>query len=817
MKLTSTIKTGQSKMQLSDIHSLRTYFSLVFQLAFLVLVGFHLILFSGYQLQACENPTGFEEDGAKDDLRKVQRQYTDQIFPMLEKACSDCHWGDSAEAGFNLESYKTLDQLLNGRKKWRKVEVRVAAKEMPPEDSDPLTDSDHADLMAWLDNLLHSVDCTNINPGRVTIRRLNRTEYQNTVKDLVGIDYEPAANFPGDDVGYGFDNIADVISLPPILMEKYLQAAEDITTKAIVDPSAPTYRRYFGIKDIEIGKSASKGDSSIVMFSNSTAVCEVQLPEGGQYVAKIAAFGNQGGDQAAKMSVQLDNKREAKRSVRAEEGEAEVYEFTLRGSQGKNRLKISFTNDEYVAAKGGNKGYDRNLHIMNVIVEGPFGKKPKIHRNIIKSNIPKDKKDQTKLARTTLNLFASKAFRRRATTKELDQLVKFFETARSEGDNFEVALRFPLQAVLVSPHFLYKIESPLADGKTRVLDDFELATSLSYFLWSTMPDDELFGLAASGKLRNATTYRKQINRMLADKRSEALIDNFAAQWLHLRHLEDFQPDPDLFPGIDREMRLDMIKETKLMIADLIRSDAKVTDLLDAQDTFVNQRLAEYYGIRGVKGEEFRKVSTKESRRGGLMTHASILTLTSNPTRTSPVKRGKWIMENLLGEEPPPPDPDAMQLEDQAELTGTVRERMEQHRADPNCAVCHRVMDELGFALENFDAVGKWRDDDDGQRIDAGGELPDGTKFIGAKQLQHTINTKMREQFIRCLTEKMLIYATGRGMEYFDECALDKILAQLDRNEYRFSELIYRVATSDPFIKRMGESDSESDTELIGEE
>ena len=775
-------------------------------------------LFAGpQQVAAWEQPPTLATNASNDDLRKVQREYTDKIFPMLETACRDCHWGDSAEAGFNLESYKTLDQLLKGRKKWRKVEVRVAAKEMPPEDYDPLSDSDHAALMTWLDSLLHSVDCTNINPGRVTIRRLNRTEYQNTIRDLVGIDYEPASDFPGDDVGYGFDNIADVISLPPILMEKYLQAAEEITTKAIIDPSAPTYRRYFGIKDIEIGNGAGKRGSKIVMFSNSTAICEFQLPEGGQYVAKISAYGDQGGGEPTKMSIQLDNKREAKRSVRAVEGEAEVYEFTLRGSPGKNRLKISFTNDSYVAAKGGKKGYDRNLNIMNVIVEGPFGKKPKIHRNIIKSAIPKDKKGQVKLARTTLNLFASKAFRRRATSRELDQLVKFFETARSEGDNFEVALRYPMQAVLVSPHFLYKIESPLADGKTRVLDDFELATSLSYFLWSTMPDDELFGIAASGKLRNATTYRKQIKRMLADKRSEALIDNFAAQWLHLRHLEDFQPDPDLFPGVDREMRMDMIKETKLMIADLIRRDAKVTDLLDAQETFVNQRLAEYYGIRGVKGDDFRKVSTKNSRRGGLMTHASILTLTSNPTRTSPVKRGKWIMENLLGEEPPPPDPDAMQLEDQAELTGTVRERMEKHRADPNCAVCHRVMDELGFALENFDAVGKWRDSDEGQRIDAGGELPDGTKFIGARQLQHTINTKMREQFLRCLTEKMLIYATGRGMEYFDECALDKILAHLDQNEYRFSELIYRVATSDPFIKRLGESNSEFDSEQIGSE
>jgi len=337
------------------------------------------------------------------------------------------------------------------------------------------------------------------------------------------------------------------------------------------------------------------------------------------------------------------------------------------------------------------------------------------------------------------------------------------------------------------------------------LNDFELATSLSYFLWSTMPDESLFQLASEGKLNNPAIYREQFERMLADPKSVALVDNFVTQWLQLSHLESVQPDPDLFPGIDLQMRSDMITETKLLVQELIRQDAKITDLLSSEFTFVNQRLAGYYGITGIEGESFVKVLTSKTGRVGLLTHASILTLTSNPTRTSPVKRGKWIMENLLGEEPPPPDPTAMALEEQAELTGTVRERLEQHRADPNCAVCHTVMDELGFALENYDAVGRWRDDENGSPIDSVGLLPNGTQFSGALEVQQAIATKMRDQFVRCLIEKTLIYATGRGLEYYDECAIDIIAGTLAEKDYRFSELFYQVAISAPFLQRRGES------------
>ncbi len=743
---------------------------------------------------------------ADEQLRLIQREFTSVIKPLLKQACGDCHWGKKPDAGLDLEPYESLDQLLKDRKKWKKIELRVAAHEMPPDDVDPLEDQQHKLLMDWLDKLLHSADCTDINPGHVTIRRLNRIEYQNTVRDLLGIEYEAAADFPGDDVGYGFDNIADVISLPPILMEKYLQAAEEITTQAVVDPNQPAVRKSAQIGDFKVESGASAGQGSVVLFSNSTIRYDFELPESGKYKATIRAFGDQGGSEPAKMEVLFNNRTAGKKSVRAEHDQPDDFDFELRGKTGDNQLGIAFINDEYVQGK-----LDRNLHVISVTIEGPIGKLPDSHRRLFPNKIPESESEQLQLARSVLEKFASRAFRRRTTPEELDRLAAMYQQAREAGDVFEIAMRFPMQAILVSPHFLYKIETPPEDDKPRFLSDFELATSLSYFLWSTMPDDELFAIAAAGNLKNGETYRQQIQRMLADDRSEALIDNFVAQWLQLRHLEDFQPDPDLFPGIDRQMRMDMIQETKLLVGELIRSDAKITDLLDADFTFVNQRLGELYGI-DVKGEKFRKVSTAQAGRTGLMTHASILTLTSNPTRTSPVKRGKWILENLLGEQPPPPDPAAMQLEDQAELTGTVRERMEQHRSDPNCASCHQVMDELGFALEHYDAVGRWREKDDGQPIDALGELPDGTQFRGAEQLQTTINTKMRDQFVRCLTEKMLIYATGRGMEYFDECAIDKIVEELKTKDYRFSELIYRVATSDPFLKRRKAAEVETETE-----
>lgn len=742
---------------------------------------------------------------SQDQLRMVQREYNDQVKPLLNKHCVDCHSGETADAGLDLSKFDSIKQLLNARKAWNKVRVRVAAKEMPPEESDPLNDSDHQKLLAWVDQLLNSVDCTDTNPGRITIRRLNRTEYRNTVRDLIGVDYAAADDFPGDDVGYGFDNIADVLSLPPILMEKYLDAAEQITEQAIVDPNASAFSQSIS------GSDFSKADNGSIIVNlshlltqNGTIEKEFDIPESGSFKFTIVAYGDQAGNEPCEMKVLIDNKRQFTRKIRSdEESNPEEVSLELKLKKGKRKIGIEFTND-FFDPRAPEGAKDRNLYVARATLSGPYGRLPDSHRTII-GKPPTNQGDQHVEARRIVNRFTSKAYRRRASKDELDRLMQFYERSRQSGDGYEVAIRNVFQAVLISPHFLYKIEAPTADGQTRFLSDFELATSLSFFLWGTMPDTELFALANSGGLKDYQAYQKEIARMLADPKATSLVENFAAQWLQLRHLEQFVPDPDLFPGVDGQLRSDMATETKMVIAELLKRDASIFELLESDFTFLNSRLAKHYGIEGVAGEDFRRISADETKRFGLMTQASILTLTSNPTRTSPVKRGKWIMENLLGEEPPPPDPAAMQLEDQAELKGTLRQRMEQHRANPNCAVCHKVMDELGFALENYDAVGRWRDKEETNRIDAHGELPDGTVFQGASELQEVIRTKMKKQFVRCLTEKMLIYALGRGLEYYDECAIDKIVMRLEKNDYRFSQLILGVVTSDPFLKR-GEVD-----------
>ena len=749
-----------------------------------------------------------------DALRKVQREFNESIRPMLETHCGDCHWGDNSDADLNLEQYETLDQLLSGRKKWKKVLIRVAAKEMPPEDCDPIPDDQHAKLLAWIDQLLNSVDCTNINPGQVTIRRLNRTEYQNTIRELTGVEYKTDGNFPVDDVGYGFDNIADVLSLSPILMEKYLKAAETITLNAVKDPARARKSRMISAKEFGNKGNASIHSGVLVFSSNGTSSAKFSVARRGTYRVLLQASGDQAGDEPVKMKLDVNGKqRQIFKVTKESGGSLQEFETKVRFTQtGDQTINISFTNDYYVKTRRGEEPIDRNLSFKSITFFGPLEKKAGQYGKLVLGDPGETREQQRQVARKSIKTFTSRAYRRPATKGEVDRLMKLYDAAAKEGDSFDKALRYPMQAVLVSPHFLYKIERPVPVGEIRELNDFELATSLSYFLWSSMPDAELFKLAIQGRLKDEKVFRQQVVRMLKDKKAKAVVQNFASQWLQLRALSRMQPDADMFPGVNAQLRKDMETETKLLVYDLIRRDAQVTDLLKADYTFLNERLAKHYGVEGVSGNRFVKVSSDKTNREGILSHASILTLTSNPNRTSPVKRGKWIMENLLGEEPPPPDPDAMQLEDQPKLEGTLRQRMEQHRADPSCAVCHKVMDELGFALENYDAVGKWRTEDEVGGIDPRGELPDGTTFLGSKELQVMIRTGMRARFVRCVSEKMLIYALGRGLEYYDECTLDKIVSDVRDEDYRFSALLIAICESDPFRKRFGAGASPGDTE-----
>jgi mono/diheme cytochrome c family protein len=747
------------------------------------------------------------QDEQTESLRQAQKAFTNSIQPILDRTCGDCHFGDDSDAGLNLESVENIEQVLNDRTEWQKILNRVSKKQMPPKGAEPeLDDVDREKLTQWIDNLINNLDCSKTSPGRITIRRLNATEYRNTIRDLTGVDYAAAQEFPGDDVGYGFDHIGDVLSLPPILMEKYLDAAESILDQAIMDLSKSKIdQTIFAAELDDINGSYSVNDEFRVLTMNGTLTRRMSFPAKGTYTVELEAYGDHAGDEWPELVMTLDSQQKQKVEVEARSRRPSDHSFTFRVREpGKKRLEFSFTNDYFDEDFPLRTARDRNLYLGQIKIKGPSQQRIKTtesHQKIVIA-APSEDLSADQAASRVIYSFASRAFRRKANREDVAKIKSLFDSAIADGDSYEQALKFALQAVLVSPNFLYKVESPPpADGQAHDLQTFELATSLSYYLWSSMPDDELFRVAAESRLSQPQEYRNQIRRLLANPRSSSLVENFAEQWLQLRVLNETEPDPDLFPTADQQLLEDMATETRMMFADLLRRDASVLEMLEADYTFLNERLARHYGIRGIRGDRFQRVDTRQLGRGGILTHGSVLTLTSNPDRTSPVKRGKWIMENLLGEEPPPALPDAAPLKDQAELGGTLRERMEQHRKDPNCASCHQKMDQLGFALENFDAVGRWRENDGKLPIDASAELPDGLKFTGAGGLQKTLSGKLKRQFLTCFTEKMLIYALGRGLTYSDQCAVDAIIEKASRNDYRISEFIIAVAESEPFMKR----------------
>jgi hypothetical protein len=474
---------------------------------------------------------------------------------------------------------------------------------------------------------------------------------------------------------------------------------------------------------------------------------------------------------------------------------------------GRRRIAAAFINDYYVKNKA-----DRNLYIGQFEVSAPVSPETAARVAAFISARPNKDRSVAEAARQVLRPFVERAFRRPTTNEELQPFVSIVEAVVKDSEPYDFAIRLAVQGVLVSPSFLFRIETdqkPDDPNAERAVTDFELASRLSYFLWSSMPDEELFKLAREGRLSDSAVLAAQVKRMLKSDKSRSIVDNFAEQWLNLRMLDEVTPDPDVFPDFDKRLRDDMKRETLLLFGEVMREDRSILDFLDADFTFVNERLARHYGMQNVSGDEFQKVSLNAAQRAGVLTHASILTITSNPDRTSPVKRGKWILENILGKEPPPPPPGVPELEEtkKAVPDATLRVQLEQHRADPGCASCHTTMDTLGFGFENFDAVGVWRDTDGKHPVDSSGELPSGEKFSGPIELVQILKQR-KKQFSRSLAEKMLTYALGRGLSYYDRCAVDEILVRLNENNYRFSELVQGIVHSKPFQKRRGDGDRE---------
>jgi len=723
------------------------------------------------------------------------------VRPLLERHCQGCHGARVHAAKLDLSIY--VDEATAGEapEVWRTIRERLADGSMPPGESARLTDDERSALLGWIDGhvLADEPPAAQGAPGRSVLRRLNHREYRNTIRDLFGVDFPADELFPADGAGHGFDTCGEALSMPDALFEKYLDAAEEIAARAIVDeePGEPPRTRR-GPASFT-GDGGDRGDEWS-LYSQGAVGFDHDFPRDGEYLVRAGAWAQQAGPELARIELGVDAGPSEEREVAGTHAEPSTHEQRVRATRGRHRVEARFVNDFYVPAEGDRKAQDRNLWIVWLEVEGPLDPPPigGFQRELF-SRFGEELGEE-RLASIALHL-ARRTWRRPITDEERERLV---DLARGER-TLEARVRLALTAILASPHFLFRPELEPARVEAgvaaRPLTGFELATRLSYFLWSSAPDEPLLAAAERGALEDAAALLAEVERLLADSRARALAEGFAAQWLQLRSLERADVDVELFPAFDEELRASMREETLLFFEHLLRADRSVWELIDADYTFVDERLAQHYGIEGVRGDEPRRVSLEALPRRGVLAHASVLTLTSNPNRTSPVKRGKWILETLLDAPPPPPPPGVVALDDTPEAmrAASNRERLEAHRRDPACAVCHERMDPLGFALENYDAVGAWRERDGSFAIDASGRLPDGRSFDGPREL--TLVLREEDAFLRGLVEKLFVYGLGRGLTEEDAATVDSVLARLDPQRPTLRAMIEGVVLSSAFRER----------------
>lgn len=644
-------------------------------------------------------------------------------------------------------------------------------------------------------------------PGRVTIHRLNRYEYNATVRDLLDDVSQPANDFPNDDHGYGFDNNADVLSMSPLLFEKYDIAAGNLTQTAIKAPAtAANVRAEAELLEGTVGRA---GTSSWTLWSNGEVGLAHTFPHDGRYRLSVRAWQSAAGPDDARMEIVLDNLVLATVDVSGDSNSPQVFTEERTITAGTHQFLARFTNDYYMPEDPDPANRDRNLYVDWLNIEGPLdvdlnGNPTRIK---IMTCTPADS-SWDECAGEILGQFGYRAWRRELSSEEITRLVTLSKLAETEGDDFDTGIGLGLHAILLSPHFIFRVElddEPNSD-KAHRLSDFELATRLSYFLWSSTPDDTLLSLAQEGKLADPEVLTAQVRRMLDDDKAEALTDNFAGQWLHTRALEDVNPDYTVFPDFDQDLVEAMEAESNAVFEDFVHSDRSFVDILDAEFTYVNDRLAQHYGLAAVDSATVTKVVLPDGNsRRGLLSQASLLTVTSYPKRTSPVRRGKWILEQLLCAPPPAPPPGVEGLPQDPMPSGTLRERFEQHRADPSCAGCHVTMDALGFSLENYDGIGTYRiDDRAGYPIDATGTLPDGRSFDGSTELSAII--KEDKKFAECISEKLATYALGRGIYSADDCQVKDIVHSYKEQGGSFEDLAASLANSPLFTHRQGEAE-----------
>jgi hypothetical protein len=783
------------------------------------------------------------------------------VQPFLTKNCISCHNSSLKTADLDLQSFKTVDSVAQANPTWVKVLAKIRSGEMPPKGLPRPGQAEVTAVTKWIEAEFDREDkAIRPDPGHITARRLNRAEYNNTVRDLVGVDVHPADDFPQDDSGYGFDNIGAVLSLSPVLMEKYMVSSEKIARAALFGPDAmkpvverrqPPYREY------PLSREAKTEYDKTGLSMPQSMHWTHRFPVDGEYLFRVVPEGRRPtGSDPIEMAVWIDGKQVRTMSVDAPQegntldlfGQARefripvtagehwiagsvlhIYEGLPKSYGGPNPssrpeppvpdfskfLKIPADATPEQAQKIRQQAEERfalqrapanraYIHYMEIV--GPFNASKGPSQESLKKIYACGHLDGKHVAgcdRKIVANLARRAFRRDVTPGEIEPYLNLVALTQKQGGSFTDGIATAMQALLVSPDFLFRIEKSRTASRAPVesVNPFELASRLSYFLWSSMPDDELLRAAGTGSLRKPEVLQAQVKRMLKDPKANALVENFAGQWLELRRLESAAPDRDKFPGFEDYLRMSMRKESELFFANIMREDRSILDLIDAKYTFLNQRLAEFYGIPHVQGAEFRKVDLTGTHRGGILTQASVLTVSSYATRTSPVLRGKWVLENLLNAPPPPPPANVPPLEEaKAGNSASLRQVMEAHRANPVCASCHSKMDPLGFGLENFNAIGEWREKDGKFPIDSSGLLPDGQTFKGPDELKAILRGN-KDAFAECVTEKMLTYALGRGLERYDRPAMKEITAKLGRADYRFSTLVMGIVDSLPFQMR----------------
>jgi mono/diheme cytochrome c family protein len=746
---------------------------------------------------------------------------------LLGRYCTDCHNKTDFTAELVIEP-TDVASIAADPEHWEKIVRKLRTEEMPPDGPRP-QHAQYQRAAAFLASRLDTAAAAQPQPGDVpAFRRLTRTEYKNAIRDLLALDGLPAELdfellLPADNAASGFDNIADLLFVSPVVMERYIAAAQKIARLAVGDLRAPVM---VNIHRLSEQLPQDERVDGLSFGTRGGLSVQTYLPLDAEYVFEVETAATV--PEPHELEVSVDGVRVANATLLTPERQPGVprrsnEQVTFRApiAAGPHLIGITFVEhsealDESIT-RGRMRGRGTLPAIAMATIRGPYsatGPGDTPSRNRIFVCRPNGAADEPACAAQILRTLARKAYRRPATDADVADLMPFYETGRAEG-NFDTGIQLALERLLVSPQFLYRIEREPAEPGAHLVSDIELASRLSFFLWSSIPDDELLAAAESGSLRRPDVARAQVQRMLADARSEAMVTNFAAQWLFLRDVAVKDPDIFLFPDHDPSLRAALERETELFVGSVFRSGGSVLDLLTAKHTFLNERLAKHYGVPHVQGSYFRRVELgADSRRAGLLGQGSILTVTSYAARTSPVLRGKYVLDNLLASPPPPPPPDVPSLATEDAKDGaplTLREAMIRHRANPVCAACHAKMDPIGFALEHFDAVGRWRDEDAGMPIDSRSELPDGRVIDGPEGVQAFL-TSRPELFVSALTEKLLMYALGRNVQYYDAPAVRAVVREAAARNYEFSAIVEGIVASVPFQMRTGRADARKENE-----